>query len=91
MSSYAIKSWISSATWPWWGRPILGSFKAHKSGHEMNNKLFKRFLADPQAWQLITPNARTNSDSTPRLKKETGGASPVSKRCRGLTRRGRKY
>ena len=39
------------------GRPILGSFKAHKSGHEMNNKLFRLFLSDPQAWQLITPGA----------------------------------
>lgn len=39
------------------GRPILGAFSAHKSGHELNNTLFRRFLADPQAWQLVTPQA----------------------------------
>ncbi len=36
------------------GRPIIGSFVAHKSGHGLNNKLFRKFLADPQAWQLVT-------------------------------------
>ncbi|MBI4800741.1 MAG: UDP-3-O-acyl-N-acetylglucosamine deacetylase, partial [Desulfarculus sp.] len=38
------------------GRPILGRFQAHKSGHDLNNKLFKKLLADPQAWQLVTPS-----------------------------------
>lgn len=38
------------------GRPILGSFTAHKSGHAMNNQLFRKFLEDPQAWQLVTPS-----------------------------------
>ncbi len=38
------------------GRPILGSFQAFKSGHDLNNKLFRKFLADPQAWQLVTPS-----------------------------------
>ena len=37
------------------GRPIVGAFTAHKSGHELNNLLFKKFLADPTAWQLVTP------------------------------------
>ncbi len=37
------------------GRPIVGRFTAHKSGHELNNQLFKKFLADPTAWQLVTP------------------------------------
>ena len=37
------------------GRPIVGAFTAHKSGHELNNQLFKKFLADPTAWQLVTP------------------------------------
>ncbi len=36
------------------GRPILGSFHAYKSGHALNNKLFRKFLEDPQAWQLVT-------------------------------------
>ena len=38
------------------GRPILGSFHAYKSGHALNNQLFRTFLADPQAWQLVTLN-----------------------------------
>ena len=37
------------------GRPIVGAFTAHKSGHALNNKLFRKFLADPTAWELVTP------------------------------------
>lgn len=37
------------------GRPVVGSFRAFKSGHALNNQLFKKFLADPQACQLVTP------------------------------------
>ncbi|RJX36080.1 MAG: UDP-3-O-acyl-N-acetylglucosamine deacetylase [Desulfarculus sp.] len=37
------------------GRPIIGSFSAFKSGHALNNRLFRKFLADPRAWQLVTP------------------------------------
>ncbi|KIX15123.1 UDP-3-O-acyl-N-acetylglucosamine deacetylase [Dethiosulfatarculus sandiegensis] len=37
------------------GRPIVGAFVAHKSGHDLNNQLFRKFLADPQAWELVTP------------------------------------
>lgn len=37
------------------GRPVLGRFQARKSGHDLNNKLFKKLLADPQAWQLVNP------------------------------------
>ena len=35
------------------GRPVVGHFTAHKSGHDFNNKLFRKLLADPQAWQLV--------------------------------------
>lgn len=35
------------------GRPVLGHFVAHKSGHDFNNKLFRKLLSDPQAWQLV--------------------------------------
>jgi UDP-3-O-[3-hydroxymyristoyl] N-acetylglucosamine deacetylase len=38
------------------GRPIQGRFVARKSGHDLNNKLFKKLLADPSAWQLVTPS-----------------------------------
>jgi UDP-3-O-[3-hydroxymyristoyl] N-acetylglucosamine deacetylase len=58
------------------GRPILGSFSAMKSGHDLNNRLFKAFLADPQAWQLVTPSAEQMEQPTlaeedyPRLSQE---------------------
>ena len=38
------------------GRPVLGKFTAHKSGHELNNQMFRAFLADPTAWKLTTPS-----------------------------------
>lgn len=40
------------------GRPIVGAFTAHKSGHALNNKLFRKFLSDPTAWELVTPSSR---------------------------------
>lgn len=39
------------------GRPVLGHFKAHKSGHALNNQLFRSFLEDHRAWQLVSPPA----------------------------------
>ncbi len=47
------------------GRPILGAFTAHKSGHALNNRLFRAFLDDPQAWQLVTPNPAQQPDQVP--------------------------
>lgn len=47
------------------GRPILGSFTAHKSGHALNNQLFRKFLEDPQAWQLVTPSPRELTNLAP--------------------------
>ncbi len=41
------------------GRPILGAFTAYKSGHQLNNLLFRKFLADPQACQLVTLDPQT--------------------------------
>jgi UDP-3-O-[3-hydroxymyristoyl] N-acetylglucosamine deacetylase len=38
------------------GRPVLGHFKAHKAGHGLNNRMFRAFLDDPTAWQLVTPS-----------------------------------
>ena len=48
------------------GRPIVGEFKADKSGHQLNNVLFKEFLADPQAWQLVTPVTHEAAELPPR-------------------------
>ena len=36
------------------GRPIIGSFQGHKSGHEMNNLLLRKLIADANAWEEIT-------------------------------------
>jgi UDP-3-O-[3-hydroxymyristoyl] N-acetylglucosamine deacetylase len=36
------------------GHPILGEFKAHKSGHALNNMLLRELLADPKSWVYET-------------------------------------
>lgn len=36
------------------GRPILGEFRAHKSGHALNNALLRALMADEDAWELTT-------------------------------------
>ena len=36
------------------GRPIIGSFHGFKSGHEMNNLLLRKLLADRTAWDEVT-------------------------------------
>ena len=35
------------------GRPLLGAFTAHKSGHALNNKLARAALADPAALETV--------------------------------------
>jgi len=36
------------------GRPLLGAFSAHKSGHGLNNRLLHQLLADPSAWDTVS-------------------------------------
>ena len=36
------------------GRPIIGAFYGYKSGHEMNNLLVRKLLADATAWEEVT-------------------------------------
>jgi len=36
------------------GRPIIGAFHGHKSGHELNNLLVRKLLADASAWEEVT-------------------------------------
>ena len=36
------------------GRPIIGAFFGHKSGHELNNLLVRKLLADTTAWEEVT-------------------------------------
>jgi UDP-3-O-[3-hydroxymyristoyl] N-acetylglucosamine deacetylase len=36
------------------GRPLIGAFYGHKSGHELNNLLVRKLLADATAWEEAT-------------------------------------
>jgi UDP-3-O-[3-hydroxymyristoyl] N-acetylglucosamine deacetylase len=36
------------------GKPLLGAFIAHKSGHALNNRLVRAALADAQALEMVT-------------------------------------
>lgn len=36
------------------GSNMLGSFTAHKSGHQLNNELLNTLLADEEAWDVVT-------------------------------------
>jgi len=39
------------------GRPLIGAFFGHKSGHALNNLLARKLLADPAAWEEVTFDA----------------------------------
>ena len=36
------------------GRPLIGSFVGHKSGHALNNRLLRELLAQEDAWEEVT-------------------------------------
>ena len=36
------------------GRPLIGAFHGHKSGHELNNLLVRKLIAQTSAWEEIT-------------------------------------
>jgi UDP-3-O-[3-hydroxymyristoyl] N-acetylglucosamine deacetylase len=36
------------------GRPLIGAFYGHKSGHALNNQLVRKLLADASAWEEVT-------------------------------------
>jgi UDP-3-O-[3-hydroxymyristoyl] N-acetylglucosamine deacetylase len=39
------------------GRPVIGAFHGHKSGHALNNQLLRALLADASAWEEVTFDA----------------------------------
>ena len=39
------------------GRPIIGRFVGHKSGHVLNNRLARALLRCQDAWEVIVPEA----------------------------------
>ncbi len=36
------------------GYSLIGAFTAHKSGHQLNNRLLRALMADEQTWELVT-------------------------------------
>ncbi len=36
------------------GHPLIASYRAHKSGHAMNNQLLRALLADASAYEIVT-------------------------------------
>jgi UDP-3-O-[3-hydroxymyristoyl] N-acetylglucosamine deacetylase len=36
------------------GKPMLGAFSAHKSGHALNNRLLRELISQPDAWEVVT-------------------------------------
>ncbi len=36
------------------GHSLIGEFHGHKSGHELNNKLLRELLIQPEAWEEVT-------------------------------------
>lgn len=36
------------------GHSLIGAFNGHKSGHEVNNKLLRKLLAQEDAWELVS-------------------------------------
>jgi len=36
------------------GKPLLGAYSAHKSGHALNNKLLRALLDDATAWETVS-------------------------------------
>ncbi|MFQ5935962.1 MAG: UDP-3-O-acyl-N-acetylglucosamine deacetylase [Acidiferrobacterales bacterium] len=40
------------------GHSLVGSFSAHKSGHQLNNRLLRALLDRSNAWELVTYNRR---------------------------------
>jgi UDP-3-O-[3-hydroxymyristoyl] N-acetylglucosamine deacetylase len=36
------------------GNSLIGEFKGHKSGHDLNNKLLRKLIQTTDAWEVIT-------------------------------------
>ena len=36
------------------GQPLLAAYSAYRSGHALNNKLLRKLLADPEAYDTVT-------------------------------------
>jgi len=36
------------------GKPLIGAFSAHKSGHALNNRILRTLLDDKKAWEIVS-------------------------------------
>jgi UDP-3-O-[3-hydroxymyristoyl] N-acetylglucosamine deacetylase len=36
------------------GHPLLAAYSAFRSGHALNNKLLRKLMADPEAWEMVS-------------------------------------
>ena len=36
------------------GHPLIGEFSAHKSGHELNNRLLRKLISDESAFEVVS-------------------------------------
>ena len=45
------------------GHSLIGAFHGYKSGHELNNRLLRKILADKEAWELVSYAA--SDDASP--------------------------
>jgi UDP-3-O-[3-hydroxymyristoyl] N-acetylglucosamine deacetylase len=43
------------------GRPIIGAFSAHKSGHALNNRLIRALLESNESWERVTLDEEARS------------------------------
>jgi len=43
------------------GKPVVGLFSAHKSGHALNNSLLLKLLADKDSWEFVTYDSNDQS------------------------------
>jgi UDP-3-O-[3-hydroxymyristoyl] N-acetylglucosamine deacetylase len=57
------------------GKPLLGAFSAHKSGHALNNKLLRALIADPAASETVVfEKAEEAPAGVLRLARQAGSA-----------------
>jgi UDP-3-O-[3-hydroxymyristoyl] N-acetylglucosamine deacetylase len=36
------------------GQPLIAAYSAYRSGHELNNKLLRKVLAEPSAFEFVS-------------------------------------
>lgn len=53
------------------GHPLVGAFKAHKSGHALNNMLLRELIQQEDAWEIVT---FTDPDKAPIAFMQTANA-----------------